>query len=95
MISYKPLFRLLLEKNMSKTQLREAIGFSTATLAKLSKGEYVSMEILDKICTYMQCNIADVIEYVKESGLWTIKYGGNWLWVYVTSIYIAKNANVL
>ena len=60
---------LLLEKNMSKTQLREAIGFSTATLAKLSKGEYVSLEILDKICTYMQCNIADVIEYVKESGL--------------------------
>ena len=51
MISYKPLFRLLLEKNMSKTQLREAIGFSTATLAKLSKGEYVSLEILDKICT--------------------------------------------
>ena len=69
MISYKPLFRLLLEKNMSKTQLREAIVFSTATLAKLSKGEYVSLEILDKICTYMQCNIADVIEYVKESGL--------------------------
>lgn len=69
MISYKPLFRLLLEKNMSKTQLREAIGFSTATLAKLSKGEYVSLEILDKLCTYMQCNIADVIEYVKESGL--------------------------
>ena len=69
MISYKPLFRLLLEKNMSKTQLREAIGFSTTTLAKLSKGEYVSLEILDKICTYMQCNIADVIEYVKESGL--------------------------
>lgn len=69
MISYKPLFRLLLEKNMSKTQLREAIGFSTATLAKLSKGEYISLEILDKICTYMQCNIADVIEYVKESGL--------------------------
>lgn len=69
MISYNPLFRLLLEKNMSKTQLREAIGFSTATLAKLSKGEYVSLEILDKICTYMQCNIADVIEYVKESGL--------------------------
>lgn len=69
MISYKPLFRLLLEKNMSKTQLRESIGFSTATLAKLSKGEYVSLEILDKICTYMQCNIADVIEYVKESGL--------------------------
>lgn len=69
MISYKPLFRLLLEKNMSKTQLREAIGFSTATLAKLSKGEYISLEILDKICTYMQCNIADVIEHINESDL--------------------------
>lgn len=69
MISYKPLFRLLLEKNMSKTQLREAIGFSTATLAKLSKGEYVSLEILDKICTYMQCNIADIIEHINESDL--------------------------
>ena len=44
MISYKPLFRLLLEKDMTKTQLREAVGFSPATLAKMSKGEYVSLE---------------------------------------------------
>ena len=41
MISYKPLFRLLLEKDMTKTQLREAVGFSSANLAKISKGEYI------------------------------------------------------
>ena len=43
MISYKPLFRLLLERDMTKTQLREAVGFSSATLAKMSKGEYISL----------------------------------------------------
>ena len=44
MISYKPLFRLLLERDMTKTQLREAVGFSSATLAKMSKCEYISLE---------------------------------------------------
>lgn len=43
MISYKPLLRLLLERDMSKTELREVIGFSTTTLAKISKNEYISM----------------------------------------------------
>lgn len=62
MISYKPLFRLLLEKDMTKTQLRQSVGFSTATLAKMSKNEYVSMETLDNICKYLDCKIEDVIE---------------------------------
>ena len=50
-------------KRMTKTQLREATGIGTNTLAKMSKGEYVTMEILDKICTYLQCNIEDVIKH--------------------------------
>ncbi len=62
MISYKPLFRLLLEKNMTKTQLRIAVGFSSTTLAKLSKGEYVSLETIENICKYLNCKIEDVIE---------------------------------
>ena len=62
MISYKPLFRLLLEKDMTKTQLREAVGFSSATLAKMSKGEYISLETIEHICTYLQCKIEDVVE---------------------------------
>ena len=62
MISYKPLFRLLLEKDMTKTQLREAVGFSTVTLAKISKNEYISLEIIEKICKHLNCRIEDVIE---------------------------------
>ena len=62
MISYKPLFRLLLEKDMTKTQLREAVGFSSATLAKMSKSEYISLETIEKICKYLNCKIEDVIE---------------------------------
>ena len=62
MISYKPLFRLLLERDMTKTQLREAVGFSPATLAKMSKGEYVSLETIENICKYLNCRVEDVIE---------------------------------
>jgi len=63
MFSYKPLFTLLIEKNMTKTQLRETIGMGTGTLAKMSKGEYVAMEVLDKICICLECNIEDVIKH--------------------------------
>ena len=62
MISYKPLFRLLLERDMTKTQLREAVGFSPATLAKMSKGEYVSLETIENICKYLNCRVEDVIK---------------------------------
>ena len=62
MISYKPLFRLLLERDMTKTQLREAVGFSSATLAKMSKGEYISLETVENICKYLNCVIEDVVE---------------------------------
>ena len=62
MFSYTPLFTLLVQKGMTKTQLREATGIGTNT-AKMSKGEYVAMEVLDKICIYLQCNIEDVIKH--------------------------------
>lgn len=64
-ISYKPLFKLLLEKDMTKTQLRESIGFSTSTLAKMSKNEYVSLETIDNICMFLDCRIEEVIEVKK------------------------------
>ena len=63
MFSYTPLFTLLVQKGMTKTQLREATGIGTNTLAKMSKCEYVAMEVLDKICTYLDCNIEDVIKH--------------------------------
>lgn len=64
MISYTPLFKLLLEKNMTRTQLREAVGFGTVALAKMSKGEYISLETIENICKYLDCKIEDVIEVI-------------------------------
>ena len=64
MISYKPLFRLLLERDMTKTDLRKAIGFSTTTLAKMSKGEYLSLETIENICKYLNCKIENVVEFL-------------------------------
>nr|DAF08237.1 MAG TPA: Cro/C1-type HTH DNA-binding domain protein [Caudoviricetes sp.] len=65
MFSYKPLLKLLIDKNMTKTQLREQLGISMATLAKISKDEYVSMKVLDDICNLLNCKIEDVIEHQK------------------------------
>ena len=73
MISYKPLFRLLLEKDMTKTQLRKAVGFSSATLAKMSKGEYISLETIENICKYLNCKIEDVIE-IQPWNIFTLIY---------------------
>lgn len=63
MFSYKPLLKLLIDKNMTKTQLREQLGISMATLAKISKNEYISMKVLDDICSLLNCKIEDVIEH--------------------------------
>lgn len=63
MFSYKPLLKLLIDKNMTKTQLREQLGISMATLAKISKDEYISMKVLDDICSLLNCKIEDVIEH--------------------------------
>ena len=63
MFSYKPLLKLLIDKNMTKTQLREQLGISMATLAKISKNEYISMKVLDNICSLLNCKIEDIVEH--------------------------------
>lgn len=55
MVSYTPLFTTLTKKGMTKTELRKNIGFGTNALAKMSKGEYISLETIDKICLYLNC----------------------------------------
>lgn len=64
MISYKPLFHLLVERNMSKTELQKEVGFSSSTLAKISKNECVSLNIIIDICKFLNCKIEDVIEVI-------------------------------
>lgn len=66
MFSYKPLLRQLLEKDMTKTQLRITTGMSMTTLAKISKNEYVSMDTLNSICKHLRCRIEDVIEFIDD-----------------------------
>lgn len=66
MFSYAPLMATLHQRKVSKTELQKAIGASSATMAKLSKDEYISMKILDDICRYLNCGIEDVIIHVKD-----------------------------
>lgn len=65
-ISYKPLWRILLERDMSKKELREASGISTASLAKLGKGENITTDVLLRICEALNCNINEIIETVPD-----------------------------
>lgn len=66
-ISYNKLWKLLIDKKMTKTQLREKADIATSTLAKLSKDEQVSMDVLLRICKTLDCDIADIMELTKES----------------------------
>lgn len=61
--SYKPLWKLLIDKEMTKKALMQATGISKSTMDKMGRGEQVSMEIIDRLCNYFECNIEDIIEH--------------------------------
>lgn len=63
-LSYKKLWKLLIDRNMNKTDLREKTGLSQATIAKLSKGENVNTDVLKRICLTLNCKIEDIVELV-------------------------------
>ena len=63
-ISYDKLWKILIDKKMNKTQLKETAGISTNAVAKLGRNESVSLETLEKICKMLQCNIGDIVEFV-------------------------------
>lgn len=65
-VCYNKLWKLLIDKNMKKKDLRLASGISTTALAKLGKNEHVSTEILTKICRALECDLFDIVELVKE-----------------------------
>ena len=66
-ISYNPLWKILIDKNMNKTQLRKQLGISTATLAKLSSNEKVSLDVIEKICKALDCQPSDIMEYISDN----------------------------
>lgn len=65
-ISYKKLWKLLIDRDMKKKDLREAAGISTASMAKLGKNENVNTEILIKVCKALNCDISDIMEIVND-----------------------------
>lgn len=66
--SYKPLWKLLIDKEMTKKQLREVTGISKSTMDKMGRGEQVSMDIIDRICSYFECDVCKIIEHINEGG---------------------------
>lgn len=65
---YKPLFKTMIDRDVTREELKKELQLSSATMAKLSKGEYVSMAVLDKLCIYLSCEIEDIIKHNKIEG---------------------------
>ena len=65
-ISYNNLWKLMIDKGLNKSELCEITGIGTNTLAKLSKNQPVSMEVLMKVCEKLDCDLTDVCEFIKE-----------------------------
>ena len=65
-VSYKKLWKLLIDRDMKKRDLQETAGISSSSIAKLSKNNYVSMDVLVKVCTALNVDFADVIEIVSD-----------------------------
>lgn len=66
-ISYNKLWKLLIDKNMKKKDLQRLSGVSSATITKLGRNENVNTEILQKICTALNCDICDVMEFIIDN----------------------------
>ena len=65
-LGYNKLWKLLIDKGMTKTEMRLKADISTTTLAKLGKNETVSMEVLLKICKVLNCNVGDIMDVINE-----------------------------
>lgn len=65
-ISYKNLWKIMIDKNMQKKDLIDELGISSTTIAKMGKGEKVSLDVLERICSYFDCNIGDVMSFEKD-----------------------------
>jgi len=64
--SYKKLWKLLIDKNMMKKDLMELTKINSATIAKMGRGEAVSLDVLGRICEKLNCNIGDLVDFVRD-----------------------------
>lgn len=66
-VSYKKLFKILIDRDMKKKEFREFVGISYSTMSKLEKGENTNVEVLERICLKLGCGINDIMEIVPDS----------------------------
>ena len=64
--SYNKLWKMLIDKNMMKKDLMAKTGITSSTIAKMGKNKTVSMEILGKICLALNCDVGDIVEFIKQ-----------------------------
>ena len=67
MISYKPLFHTLIEKDLTREQMRQRVGLGKTTLSKISTGRHVSLEVIERICLTLGVPLAAVVEVLPEA----------------------------
>ena len=67
-ISYKPLWHLLVEREMNKEDLKRTANITSNIVSRMSKNAYVNLDSIEKICLAMDCKIEDVVEVIKEEG---------------------------
>ena len=64
-ISFNNLWKLLIDRKLSQSDLRKALGIAHSTMTKMRRDEVVSLELLRKICTYLDCDVGDIVSFVK------------------------------
>ncbi len=67
-INYKPLWKLLIDRDISKQQLREKTSIARSTMVKIANNEYVAMDVLVRICIALNCGMGDIVEIEREDG---------------------------
>lgn len=72
-ITYKKLWKTLIDRDMMKKDLREGCDLSTASMAKLAKGRNVNTDVLVRVCSFLKCDISDICEVVPEAAPQDVK----------------------
>lgn len=66
-LSYNGLWKILIDNNMQKKDLINKVGISSTTIAKMGRGEKVSLDVIERICVFFDCNVGDVLSFEKEN----------------------------
>ncbi len=67
-VNYKPLWKMLIDRDISKSQLRERTSIARSTMVKMANNEYVAMDVLVRICIALDCGMDDIVEIERDKG---------------------------